>query len=141
MHTRKVNRNRCIIGILGGISFGYIFALDITGWYFLKPTSLLLFEIISALFIFRITHGLMQDERISPVFKRGYIWAMIGMILAYLCCLGYTYTNEQSANFSIDHIDFAESLVMSWIYLHMTVLGFIFGAFAETIINRRKVPH
>lgn len=132
-NTYALHRNRSILGILAGMAFGYIFALDITGWYFLEPTTLVLFELIGAFFIYRITHGLLQDKRISKPVKTGYVWALCGLIIAHIVCHAYIYLDGGSASFSISHIDFAESMVIAWIYSHLTFIGFAFGAFFEMI--------
>lgn len=134
----QMHRYRSFLGIFGGISLGYIFAHDVTGWYFLKPSTQFFLEVIGALLLFRITHGLLQDEKISSVVKRGYVWAVTGLIMAQIFTMGYIYLDDLQASFNIDKIDFAESLVIEWIYMHLTIFGFIFGALFEYIHAFRK---
>ena len=136
--TESIHRIRSFVGIVGGIALGFVFALDITGWYFTKPVTLALMEFIGALLLFRITHGLMQDERISPATKRGYLWSVSGLIIAHIVNLTYIYLKDLQASFNIMNIDFAESLAMSWAYLHFTVLGYILGALSEYVSNYRE---
>ena len=134
----QVHKYRSVLGIFGGISLGYIFALDVTGWYFLTPVILFFFEVIGALVLFRITHGLLQDDKISSPVKRGYVWAVTGLIIAQIFTMGYIYNDGQQASFNIDQIDFSESLAIGWSFLHLTILGFIFGAVFDYIHTFRK---
>ncbi|MFH1513904.1 MAG: hypothetical protein ABIG42_00415 [bacterium] len=138
MSDIQAYRYRSILGIVGGISLGYIFALDVTGWYYLTPSTLILLEVIGALVLFRITHGLLQDDKISSPVKRGYVWAVTGLIIAHILTMGYIYLDDLQASFNIDKIDFAESLMIGWSYFHFTMLGFIFGALFEYIHAFRK---
>jgi hypothetical protein len=131
-------RKRSVIGILAGIALGYIFALDVTGWYFLKPSTLLLFEFVGGCILFRITHGLMEDERISSPVKRGYVWAVMGLISAHIINLSYIYFHDQQGSFSLESVDFAQSLAISWMYMHLTIMGYVFGACYEYIVIARK---
>lgn len=139
MASTSLYRKRSVIGILAGISLGYIFALDVTGWYFLKPSTLFLFELVGAGILFRITHGLLEDERISSPVKRGFIWAVTGLISAHILNLSYLYFHDLQGSFSLENVDFAQSLAISWVYMHLTILGYVFGALYEyTLIARKK---
>ena len=133
---------RSILGIVGGLALGYIIALDVTGWFFVKPSTLILIEIACALFLFRVTHGLLQDERISTPVKRGYFWGVTALVLAHVFNMSYLYLKNLQALLDIGRIDFAESLALGWLYFHLPILGFIFGALydycAVSIRNRRK---
>jgi hypothetical protein len=142
MASAALYRKRSIIGILAGISLGYIFALDVTGWYFLKPSTLFLFEFVGGCILFRITHGLLEDERISSPAKRGYLWAVTGLISAHIINLSYLYFHELQGSFSLENVDFAQSLAISWMYMHLTILGYVFGALYEyAVIARNKESH
>lgn len=142
MKNTGQNITRSILGIVGGLSLGYIIALDVTGWFFIKPSTLLLIELICALFLFRVTHGLLQDEKISSPVKRGYFWSVTALIITHILNMSYLYLKDSQALFSIERIDFAESLALSWLYFHATMLGFVFGAlfdyFYVSVNNRRK---
>ena len=142
MKNTRQHITRSILGIVGGLALGYIIALDVTGWFFIKPSTLLLFEIVCALFLFRVTHGLLQDERISTPVKRGYFWGVAALIIVHIINMSYLYLKDYQALFSIDRIDFAESLALAWLYFHVTIFGFILGAVfdycAVSVGNRRK---
>lgn len=131
-----------MLGIFGGAALGYIFARDLSGWYQVKPIVLLLMEIVGAILMYRIVHGLMEDEKISKPFKRGFIWGLTGLVLAHVIQLGYIYLKDLQASFSVENIDFAEILAMSWAYMHFTLIGFVLGALTEYasqgIKNRRQ---
>jgi chromate transport protein ChrA len=142
MRKTRQHITRSILGIVGGLALGYIIALDVTGWFFIKPSTLILIEIACALFLFRITHGLMEDERISTPVKRGYFWGVSALVLAHVFNMSYLYLKDLQALFDIARIDFAESLALGWLYFHLPIFGFIFGAVydycAVSISNRRK---
>ena len=122
---------RTFLGIVGGVSLGYIFARDVSGWFFIKPSTLLLMETVGAIAMYRIVHGLMEDKRISRPFKRGFIWSLVGLITAHVLHLGYLYLKDLQASFDIESTDFAELLAMSWAYMHFTMIGFVLGALVE----------
>ena len=120
-----------ILAIGAGFALGYIFALDVTGWYFLKPFTLLLMEVAGAIALYRITIGMMEDETISTPVKRGFIWALFGLLLAHVLNLSYLYLKDLQASFSLQNVDFAETLAISWMYMHFTMIGFVLGALTE----------
>jgi len=132
---------RSFLGIVGGASLGYVFALDVTGWYFIKPSTMLLMEIVGAFAMYRIVNGLMEDKKISRPFKRGFIWSLVGLITAHVLSLAYIYLKDLKASFDIKPIEFAETLAMGWAYMHFTLIGFVLGALSEYasqgIKNRR----
>lgn len=142
MRKTRQHITRSILGIVGGLALGYIIALDVSGWFFVKPSTLILIEMVCALFLFRVTHGLLQDDRISTPVKRGYFWGLTALVLAHVFNMGYLYLKDLQALFDIGSIDFAESLALGWLYFHLPIFGFIFGALydycAVSIRNRRK---
>lgn len=140
--TSRTRYIRGFLGIFGGASLGYIFARDVSGWFFTNPLAMLLMEVIGAIAMFRIVNGLMEDEKISRPFKRGFIWALSGLISAHVISLAYIYLKDLKASFDVEPIDFSETLAMSWAYMHFTMIGFVLGALSEYasqfIKNRRE---
>jgi len=120
-----------VLAIGAGIALGYVFAMDVTGWYFVKPSTLLLLEIVGAIVLYRVTTGMMEDDSISAPMKRGFIWAMSGLLLAHILNLAYLYLKDLQASFSMENVDFSEILAMSWAYMHFTLMGFVIGAVSE----------
>jgi hypothetical protein len=120
-----------VLAIGAGFALGYIFALDVTGWYFVKPSTLLLMEITGAIVLYRITIGMMEDDEVSAPVKRGFIWAIFGLFLAHVLNLSYLYLKDLQASFNIQNVDFSETLAISWVYMHFTMIGFVLGALTE----------